>query len=347
MNKIDIGAPRPQHLDQQRTQETSQEKTTAPVVEKTMGTDNQLSYDDLLMGSDDMAMLLAQFRRRAMADKNNSKVDPFERILEEQSEPKVDQLLVIARSAELSPGVFLVYARAMFPDDSDLVLVLREMIRRRKLEKADTSMLEEVLQQIWDGSNQKQCKAGVNVGLKTRIFSKKLAVSAWALRDSYRQFLESQGSELDEYGNWVTDYGNERRTIVGEFIQTALLHDIQSHDPSCSLQEFGNLLNRVVNLKKIQASDMTFQQIFLRAGTPVPDNELLTCWFDCLQRPFEIQQEIERYKLANLVKRLGLTPSKLQQTLLRAIQQIDNDLFFDDAVKHILIESLLNLDLSK
>jgi hypothetical protein len=63
-----------------------------------------------------------------------------------------------------------------------------------------------------------------------------------------------------------------------------------------------------------------------------------------LQRLFKIQREIEKNHLSQLTQRLGLDKPLLQQKLLRAIKLLDGDLFFDAEAKHILIESLLNLN---
>jgi len=309
-----------------------------------VGDNGQLNYTDLYSIADDMSAVMAQFRRRADAEKRAaSATDPFERILEENSEEKVNGLHVITKSPEISKNSFLTLARAMFPDDSDLVLVLRELIKRRKAGKLDTVAFEELLEEVWAQSNSKACQAGLNVGLKARLFSKKMQVSSKALRNTYREFLESDDPEVFQYEQWVEQYGVDRRNMVADFIETSLLHDIQSHDPSCSRSEFGELLNHVVTFKKLQSSDLTFQQEFLRGNLKMVliEKDLLDCWFDLLQRPFKIKKEIEKNLLENLSRQLYLTKDVLQQKLLVALRNLDGDLFLDPELKQILIESLL------
>jgi type III secretion protein W len=340
------------------------------------------NYFDMINLADDLAAIAAQLRRRTDVEKRSpNSGDPFDRILEDDAEAKVEQFLYISYASEINPQELLLQARSMFPDDSDLILVLREIIKRRKVRNEPTDVLEQVMEQVWAETNEKHCKAGLNVGIKAQVFASKMAVTAWALRDTYREFLESGDGEISQYEQWVEQYGNVRRYLVAEFIETALLHDIQSHDPSCSRAEFGALLGHLVTFKKLLASDKAFMEVFLKEtqrgqvrrkeeqqesdhqgkgnqrGTDseqekqegdqqtTPEMEALACWFDCLQRPFRIQREIEKNHLAQLTERLGLAKPVLQQKLLRAIKLLDGDLFFDIEAKHILIEALLNMDM--
>ena len=348
MTKIDFVPVQktPLHLaGQQETVAQSTQGADKPVVN-----DVNLNYADLLSLADDMSAVVAQFRRRADAEKRAaSATDPFERILEEESEPKVDKLTVIARSHEISKQNFLGFARSLFPDESDFILVLRELIKRRKAGSVSTVDFEELLEEVWENSNRKLCQAGLNVGLKARLYSKKMNVSPKALRNTYREFLISDDGELFQYEQWIEQYGANRRGMVAEFIETSLLRDIQSHDPSCSRLEFGSLLNHVVTLKKLQASDMTFLNVFFRGNLNflLLENELLACWLDCLQRPFKIKKEIEKNSLSNLAHTFFLSPEDVRQKLLTAIRQLDADLFLDGEIKQILLDTLLELQLKK
>jgi len=338
----------PLTLDKNHLTEARQTKS-APVEDAQEAKPKDVSavsdYDDLVSMADDMGAVLAQFRRRADAEKRAaSATDPFERILESESEPKIEGLKVIAATPEVSKEAFLSLARSMFPDDSDLVLVLRELIKRRKAGKVGTVELEDLLEEIWEKSDKKSCQAGLNVGLKAQLFSKKMNVSPKALRSTYREFLSSEEDELFQYAEWVQQYGVDRRAMVAEFIETALMHDIHSHDPSCSRAEFGALLGHIVTLRQLQESDNAFLQVFLRGNLKMMliEAELLTCWFDCLQRPFKIKKEIEKNDMNNLSQILFLTKPELQQKLLAAVRKIHSDLFLEPEVKQILIDSLLN-----
>ena len=85
-----------------------------------------------VQSSDEMAASLrSQFRRRGdMGDKLEGLADRFERVLEEDALPKAMQIFSVARQPGVSIDWLLQQARGLFPDDSDLVLVLRELLRR-------------------------------------------------------------------------------------------------------------------------------------------------------------------------------------------------------------------------
>ena len=78
------------------------------------------------------------------------------------------------------------------------------------------------------------------------------------MRESYRSFLESEDHEIEVYQDWVTTYGIERRSIVVNFMEDAILSDIDSADPSCSHVEFSYLLGRVGQIKMIRSCDALF-----------------------------------------------------------------------------------------
>ena len=309
----------------------------------------EISYAELIGASDEMSLELEQFGRRRTNDKRARGSNPFDRILEEESEPKVDRLHLISRTTEVSKQQFLATARAMFPDASDFVLVLRELIRRKRIAGADTLMFEELLAEVWEKSDKKMCQAGLNVGLKARLFSKKMRVSAKALRNTYRQFLLGEDEQVFHYQQWVEEYGLGRRRQIADFIETSLLHDIQSHDPSCSREEFGYLLGQMVKIKKLTAADYAFLNVFLRRNIQMMllEDKLLECWFDCLQRPFEVKKEIETNYLRQLTGDLMLPFDVLRQKLLMGVRQIDAELFYEPEVKQLLIDALLDVELPR
>src|SRR5690606_22912075 len=93
--------------------------------------------------SDEMSAALAQFRgRRQFELKSDSLTDNFERVLDDDTVPKVRQILSLARLGDKPISWLLQMARKLFADDSDLALVLRELLRRKKLEKSTRQRLE-------------------------------------------------------------------------------------------------------------------------------------------------------------------------------------------------------------
>ena len=209
--------------------------------------------------TDEMSAALTQFRNRRDYDKKLGHLaDSFERVLDEEAQPKAQQIVHVAKSHGVSAEELLRQVRSLFPDDSDLVLVLRELLRRRQLDEVVRKRLQALLKQVEEQAEPKPLKAGINCALKARLFGKALSLSPGLLRASYRQFLESEAAEAEIYADWVGSYGYQRRAVVLDFIEGALLADIDSLDASCSRLEFGNLLGRLGQLKLLRSADALF-----------------------------------------------------------------------------------------
>lgn len=208
---------------------------------------------------DTMATLMGQFRSRRDFDKKSEEASSqFAQVLDDDGEGKARALIRIVKSSGLSTGELLQQARSLFPDVSDLILVLRELLRQRQLDAIVRARLEAALKQAEQEASPRALKAGINVALKARLFGAKLALSAALLRASYRQFLESEAGEVAIYEEWIMAYGHGRRALVLEFLESALVADMLAQDPSCSRIEFGNLLGKLNQLKLLRSTESLF-----------------------------------------------------------------------------------------
>lgn len=215
-----------------------------------------------VQSSDEMAASLrSQFRRRGdMGDKLEGLADRFERVLEEDALPKAMQIFSVARQPGVSIDWLLQQARGLFPDDSDLVLVLRELLRRQEMPVVARQRLEQMLQQVIEQAPPKRLKAGINCALKARLFGRKLALKASMMRETYRAFLETDDDPVGCYEDWIALYGEGHRADVLDFVEAALLTDIDALDPSCSRSEFGQLLQRLGQLMCLRSAEVLFVQ---------------------------------------------------------------------------------------
>ena len=110
-------APPPKQQVAAQEVDHSKAKTATP---STVTQEGVLSYSDLYSMADNLSAVMAQFKRSTEAEKNKSKsTDPYERILEEESETKIDKFQIITKSPEFTKENFLNFARSMFPDDND------------------------------------------------------------------------------------------------------------------------------------------------------------------------------------------------------------------------------------
>ncbi|VVO48297.1 type III secretion system gatekeeper subunit SctW [Pseudomonas fluorescens] len=257
------------------------------------------SVQRFVENSDEMsAALRSQFRRRGdFGSKFEGLAEHFERVLQEDLIPQISKIQAIVAQGERSIEWLLQHARSLFPDESDLVLVLRELLRRKKLPQASRQRLEVLLQQVIDQAPPKRLKAGINCALKAKMFGKTLAMQASLMRDTYRSFLESDGSAAESYEDWISIYGYQHRSTVLQFIEVALLTDIDAMDPSCSRDEFGELLGKLSKLKRLRSADITFIQRVLKNGVinyyNANEPDWLVFLLGLLQYPDELESLIE------------------------------------------------------
>ena len=285
--------------------------------------------------SDELSAALAQFRgRRNFELKNDTLTDNFERVLDDDTVPKARQVLNLARLMDKPVAWLLEMARSLFPDDSDLALVLRALLRRKKLETATRQRLETLLQTVVAQGSPKRMNAGINAALKARMFGKSMAVRAGLLRETYRDFLESDEGPLGNYQDWIALYGPPQRMTVLDFIEAALLTDISAQDPSCSRAEFGQLLGRLIDLKHLRSADDLFIGGLLDDALICRHNPHEPDWLVFLLGVLAYPDELDQLLLGVLGERLLLSPHRERSTVLQTVRrlslQLPTPLFADE-----------------
>ncbi|QJU42326.1 type III secretion system gatekeeper subunit SctW [Serratia marcescens] len=299
---------------------------------------------------DEMSVLLTQFRNRRDFEKkiSSSSDSSFEQVLDEDVHPKVCAILKITAGAEGANLNFLMrQIRSLFPDDSDIVLVLRELLRRRSLDEITKKRLKTLLQKVEAQANPRRLKAGINVALKARLFEKSLDLSPALIRESYREFLESDANETIVYQDWIATYGVEKRTLVVDFMESSLLTDMDAQDPSCSKIEFGHLLQRLIQLKLIRSSDANFLKVIFNntiiSAFNSSEREWLVFMFCVLEHPGEIKKLLEEL-LQELMRLSGYRDRGcILQTIYQACINLPGKLFSEPAYMDVLVKELEQL----
>lgn len=297
------------------------------------------------MLADDLSALLAtSVRRRNLegAGIGKESSDIGERALDGEGESKADKISALLRSGSSDLAYLLAYVRSLFPDDSDLVLVLRELLCKKDISIEEGTILSELLQLVLTQSDKKACFAGVNIALKVQLYAKRSRLCAKKLRRAYRTFLTSEDEAILLYEGWVEGFGSKNRLLVCEFIEDCLYFDMQSEDPSCTKEEFGALLGRLALLKKIKSSEQFFVQNFQRINEldalGLNEEWLLACWFDLLLRPFNIRESMQI-----LLQRFPVgVEVLLWQTLLVSTREMSDELFYVKDGKAELMKVLLD-----
>ncbi|WP_338585552.1 type III secretion system gatekeeper subunit SctW [Pseudomonas sp. MAG733B] len=298
--------------------------------------------------SDEMSAALAQFRaRRHFELKSDTLNDNFERVLDDDTLPKVQRVLSLARLADKPVTWLLQQLRGLFPDDSDLVLVLRELLRRKRLDGGSRRRLEKVLQEALAEASPKRMNAGINTALKARMFGASMAVRAGLLRETYREFLESDDGPVNCYQDWIALYGPLNRMSVLAFIEDALLTDISAQDPSCSRAEFGHLLARLADLKRLRSADGLFIGSLLGDELICRHNPDESDWLVFLMGLLSYPDELDQLLLGALGERLLLSPHRERSTVLHTVRrlslQLPLPLFVDEEAPQRLAQQFTHL----
>jgi type III secretion protein W len=298
--------------------------------------------------SDEMSAALAQFRgRRHFELKSDAMTENFERVLEDDTVPKARQVLSLARLADKPVVWLLQMARSLFPDDSDLALVLRELLRRKKLDAGTRQRLETLLETVVAQSSPKRLKAGINAALKARLFGAAIAVRAGLLRETYRDFLESDDGPVSCYQDWIALFGAPQRINVLAFIEAALLTDISAQDPSCSRREFGQLLARLTELKRLRSAENVFIERLLSDELIGRHNALEADWLVFLLGLLTYPDELDQLLLGVLGESVLLSLHRDRSALLQVVRrvslQLPHALFCDEEAPQRLAQQFSHL----
>ncbi|CAM3402619.1 MULTISPECIES: type III secretion system gatekeeper subunit SctW [Yersinia] len=285
---------------------------------------------------DEMSILLSQFRNRRDYEKKigSASESSFEQILDEDVLPKVYALLKVTSSVDGSNiKNLLQQVRSLFPDDSDLVLVLRELLRRRNIDEVVRRRLKIMLQQVEKQANPRRLKAGINVAFKARLFGKALQLDPALMRESYRDFLESDAHEVEVYQDWISTYGAKHRAAVVDFMESSLLSDMDAQDPSCSHIEFGNLLGRLGQVKLIRSSDSAFIDNVLKNALIRAHNDSEQAWLLFMLCVLQHPEHIKDYLQEAIGERIKLSKHAERSSLLHIISQacknLPRELFYE------------------
>lgn len=307
-----------------------------------------MEADRFEQSTDEMSAAITEFRNRRDYDRNNRLQNrSFERVLEEDVLPKSLRVLDLAQLDDLSLADFLRQAALLFPDESDLILVLRELLQRYKFDEVKKKRIQEAIKQVEAEANPRTLKAGINCALKARLFGKMLALNPVFLRATYRQFIESDVNEIAVYEEWIASYGYQHRGVILDFVEGVLLTDIDSHDPSCSHMEFGNLFGRLTQLKLLRSAEQIFVQHLITHPLIIEYNHKEADWLVFMLAVLQAPNELDALLLDILGEAVFLTShtkrSALLQVIRQACQSLPLALFVDPEPMSALLEKFEHL----
>ncbi|AIP66389.1 SctW family type III secretion system gatekeeper subunit BsaP [Burkholderia thailandensis] len=302
---------------------------------------------------EEAANAAAQFGRFRASERKGRRSDDLERILDTDADEKLDELAALlggrASRGRVDLATLLRDARERFRDESDLLLALRELRRRRRLDGESVDVVERAIDELLAGDGNKRIKAGINAALKAKVFGARMQLDPCRLRELYRQFLEFDGSHLVVYEDWIEQFGASRRKRILDYVSAALSYDMQSHDPSCGCAaEFGPLLGTLHRARMLASADELFVGRLLDDALArdcgLTEERALATMLGGLQRPFSVADVLLR-ALGDLLEPLSAARrSQLLQLALRAFAGVPIALYGDaDARRAALgaIEALI------
>jgi|GEM_PF-1961152 len=224
--------------------------------------------------ADDLSALLSSMLQNRRTDKGAPLSAETERkyaqILEEKKPESITKIISYAKDANMTPKQLLFVLSQMYNDPTDVALLIQAFIQKKKLmaEGGDEeelvgvslTLLEDTYELLISGPKKRQIKAGLNIQQQTDKYSSLLNLSAETMRNLYREFISQDIEPIDIYKSLIEKAGLEKRYLALEYIIKSLHCDIGSHDPACSYQEFGSLLDTSFILSVIKSADISFMK---------------------------------------------------------------------------------------
>ncbi|EQA2937145.1 YopN/LcrE/InvE/MxiC type III secretion system gatekeeper [Escherichia coli] len=224
-----------------------------------MGDDPAGKEARFLQATDEMSAALTQFMKKKIYEEQLANfLDGEEYVLEDQPIEKTDKVMEALKAATTHDYEVYSFAKKLFPDESDLVVVLRAILRKKQISENVRLNAEALLRKVNQETTKKFINSGINSALKAKLFGQALSLNPKLLRASYRQFLMAEDDAVDTYVEWIGSYGYQNRMLVTKFIKETLFSDINALDASCSSLEFGMFLNKLSQLLSFQSAEALF-----------------------------------------------------------------------------------------
>lgn len=214
---------------------------------------------EIALGMEEMGQVFNAFRCMNRRGKGNDieENDFLSQMLEESADEKINALITVLGKGKMNCPRLLSHARSLFPDDSDLILALRELLYRHRLSVLQKKELEKAIADLEKHADQRKMYAGANVGKCAKQYSQGVAnLTARALRASYQQFIEMDLAAAYIYQDWIAQFGFMHRTRLLAFTLRALVCDMKSTLPGLNSEEYGPLGSKLSDARILNTLDL-------------------------------------------------------------------------------------------
>lgn len=305
---------------------------------------------------EEAADLLSVFGRFSKVGRKNDNADNdlVSSILEDMADEKINYLIThVTKLRNLNN--LLNYARQLFPNDSDLMLALREMLLSRRLSELQKKKIREAIADLEKFSGKKKMQSGMNVGHLAKRFSNSgdnRPLSAKDLRNSYLNFLELEMPAAFIYKDWIDAYGYQNRTRLLVFTLSALIADMKANEPGIHFSEFGPLTAKLSDARLLHSLDLLLNKNFSKFpfGEQIRNNQQVLGEMDivCLYIAGLVDTDEFKLMLKEFSKKfMSLLLLKHQSMIIQELRNIYNMtpefLFADSLYRDVIINHLATL----
>lgn len=312
--------------------------------------------EEMSNAAEEMAALLSAFGRFSKAGrKNNSSDNDFvSSMLEDLADEKLATLIKhVAKLRDFNN--LLNFARQLFPDDSDLMLALREMLLSRQLSELQKKKIKEALADLEKFGDTKKMQSGMNVGRLVKRFSDgsgDRSLSAKDLRNSYLNFLELEMPAGFIYKDWIDVYGYQNRTRLLAFTLSALIADMKANEPGIHSSEFGPLSAKLSDARLLHTLDQLLNESFAKFPfrEQMRNNQLMLGEADIVRLYIAGLVDTDEFKLAlqefskNFMSLLLLKQRSMVIQELRNVYNMTPEfLFVDTLYREVIVNHLAAL----
>lgn len=293
-----------------------------------------------------MTMLASQLIRRKSMALESEESSPFsERVLDEQADDKINHVEQVLRGETMTSHQLNRFLQGFFPDPSDLLMVVYELLRRKKLSKAMEKTLLRLQKTLQQGAQSRETLSGVNIALTARAFSEPMAKTAGELRMLYREFISYDGPAIYLYQQWIEEMELQEREWLLRFFSRALASDMQGLLPGgLNMMEFAQLYCQVGRLREIQSADAQFVPRLLTLpllqGTANLSRSVEQLFVAAIRDVVGFGEQLENFMLKHLSVVSLTSKGVFLQKLLTAYSQIAVGVFLSMEQRETLLENL-------
>ncbi len=310
--------------------------------------------EEMNFATEEMADLISSFGRFSKLGRRNDSTenDYSSSILEDKADEKLGYIIKNINKLQNLTNL-LNFSRSLFPNDSDLMLALRELLLSRQISELQKKKIKEAILDLERFCDSKKMNSGINVGHLAKRFSTNKDVgslSAKELRNSYLRFLELDIPASFIYQDWIDEFGCHNRTRLLSFTLAALVADMKANVPGIHFTEFGSLSAKLSDARILHTLDrsliesfdaLPFYEKLNDIDGPVEEDKIINLFMNGLinHKSFEMKlSEFSHQYMSSLLIKQRATAVQV----LRNIYNLTPEFLYADTQSRFFIQEFMS-----